>query len=177
MKYILIFVFLSSVFTASANAGNKTITVNKWIDVANEKLPESIPVKSECRKIEFTEETKKSYTPEFPSKALRKKIQGYSILEFTIDPSGKALLEKRIISTDSIFEKQALSSLNNLKFITPSNWTSTCIDQVYRIGYAFKISSECTGKEFQKPTINICTMGMIGYFKNGRFISPNILEK
>jgi hypothetical protein len=175
MKYIFSIIFLTSVFSSSANS--KTITINKWTDVTNEMLPEAKPVKSECKKLEFAEESASSYKPEFPGKALKRTIQGYSILEFTIDSSGKTLLTQSILSTDKIFEKQAISSLENLKFVSPINWESTCADQVYRIGYAFKLLSSCTGKEFQKPTISICTMGMIQYYKDGKWEVPNVYEK
>jgi|GEM_PF-683909 len=177
MKHVFIVIILSFIFSGPANAENKTITINKWVDVSSEILPESKPIKSECSKIEFTEESKNSYKPEFPSKALQKKIQGYSILEFTIDASGKTLLTETILSNDKTFENQAIRYLKKLKFVTPSNWSSTCEGQVYRIGYAFRILSDCNGKEFQKPIINICTVGMIAYQEHGRWVFPNIKEE
>ncbi len=177
MKYIMSVIFLNFIFSYSVSAENETITINSWVDVTNEMIPETKPVKSECRKLEFTEKSKNSYKPEFPSKAMKKKIQGYSILEFKIDLSGRTLLTKSIVSTDKIFEKQAINSLNNLKFVVPNDWGVTCADQIYRIGYAFRILKGCTGNEFQKPIINICTVGMIGYIKNGKVIVPNIKEE
>jgi len=169
-KYISYLFLLSCSFSITSNASNQTITVNAWKDVTTEMVSESPKIKSVCGKIEFSDKSKKTYKPEFPEKGFRKNIQGYSVFEFTISSEGKTQIIGNILKSDDIFEKQGLNYLKKLEFIVPNDWSSTCGDQIYRVGYAFRILTECTGTEFPKPVIGICSVGMMADLRTGKLV-------
>lgn len=55
--------------------------------------------------------------PQYPSKALRRRIEGYTIVEFTIDPNGKAV-DARIIEANppDVFDATSLDAVRKFRF-------------------------------------------------------------
>jgi hypothetical protein len=152
-------IFILLVLILFSNSSYSAIRIKPWVAVPSTVLSESSKIIPECKKLEFTPKSIEEYVPEFPANAFPKQIQGWAVFDFKIDTAGHTVIEKVVGKSNSIFEKQALKALKKLDFVVPNNWGATCENQVYRIGYAFRLMSECTGNEFPKPIIGVCTVG------------------
>jgi TonB family protein len=85
----------------------------------------SAAVQSAQRKAEVLEKAQpvrddmivKSYTPEYPTKAQRRKAEGFVDMNFTVDPSGQ-VVDVAVINADpkDLFEEAAMRSIKRWKF-------------------------------------------------------------
>ncbi len=164
MKVKIYGLLIAALFSSSTYAAvvmRPVGPIAPWVDVPITVLSESEKLKSECKKLEFTPKSIKKYIPEFPFNGAKNKSQGWAVLDFKINTDGKTTIVKTVDQSHSIFQKQAIKALKKLSFIVPDNWNATCVEQVYRIGYAFRLMSECSGNEFPKPIIGVCTVGLM----------------
>lgn len=153
--------FICCFLSCAAYAASSKSTFPSWENVPDTIKSEMPTIESECKKLEFTPISVKTYVPDFPAAAFPKKLQGWAVFDFKINASGNTIIVGAVDQSDLIFKKQAAKALKKLSFTVSANWESTCASQVYRIGYAFRLMSECVGNEFPKPIIGVCTVGVM----------------
>lgn len=137
-------------------------TLDPWVDVPLE-VAQGVEenVEPACKKLELSPESIKNHVPDYPGMAIRRQYQGWAVFDFKIDNNGNTKFIEPINQSHAVFKKQSLKYLEKLTFTVPENWESTCAHHVYRIGYAFRINSQCTYHEFPIPIINICATGTL----------------
>jgi len=119
-------------------------------------------IKSECRNLALDPNVKQEVRPAVPTKDIISGNIGYVVYDFRLDNSGHVKNIELVTPTSKkSFIINSQKTLENLKFSLPAEWESNCALQKYRIGYAFRIMTECTYHEFPAPIINVCSEGII----------------
>jgi len=114
------------------------------------------------------EESAKNYKLEFPLEGSKASTSGYTVFDFQIDENGAPKNIEAVAFTSkakSAFKRQSLKKLTSLKFNLSDEWLKSCSNQKYRIGYAYRLMSDCPHTEFPKPIVNICVTGMMEVIK------------
>jgi hypothetical protein len=131
-------------------------------DESRVALPE--PLKSGCGALSLDPNSAKTYKPNFPVDGFKAKTSGFAVFDFLIDENGKPKDIINVAVSDkasNAFRNESQKALRRLKFTLTDEWASSCANQRYRIGYAFRLMTDCSYKEFPKPTINVCVTGVM----------------
>lgn len=124
-------------------------------------LAQAQPIKPECRHLSIDQTSNKETKFDIPTEAFRERKVVYAVYDFQIDKEGNVIdVELASPQAKKYFVRNSKKALNNLKFTVDTEWLNNCLEQKYRIGYAFRIMSSCTYKEFPAPIINMCANGV-----------------
>lgn len=115
-----------------------------------------------CELPQLDPSLKQEPRPEFPEASIRGGITGYVIYDFRINSSGHPEdIEFVTAKPRTIFEGNSRAALMKLVFSVDTR-NSACLNQKYRVSYAYHLMSPCASNEFPSDMTAICTSA---YFK------------
>ena len=133
-----------------------------WVEYDAASVSPTPKIQAGCNTLSMNENSFKTYKPFFPTDGFIAKTSGYAVFDFQLDENGSPKnIEIVAVSkkAKTSFKKASLKKLKDIKFDLSEDWLKSCKEQTYRIGYAYRLMSPCTNKEFPKPIINVCVVG------------------